>query len=182
MLAEHELLMRYGTAMLRLFAAMEGEPSQHERRPNISLRLIAEGDPPAKLITLPGWDRINKTIDRDWLSCELLTETTVETKKGPAKQWMKVLAFGFGLGHPARVATLRKNALEDLERVLGTIRSFTLDHRSVLARARDNCAICGRVLTDELSRSRGIGPECIQKAPWLVTYGNHSILEAEAIR
>jgi hypothetical protein len=32
----------------------------------------------------------------------------------------------------------------------------------VFARSHDSCCVCGRHLTDEQSRSRGIGPECIK--------------------
>jgi hypothetical protein len=52
---------------------------------------------------------------------------------------------------------------EDIARAVGTIQDFLTDHLAVLARSHDNCCVCGRALTDELSRSRGIGPECIQK-------------------
>jgi hypothetical protein len=62
------------------------------------------------------------------------------------------------------VGSMYKSAEEDARRVVGTIREFLDDSRTVLARGYDHCCICGRGLTDELSRSRGIGPECIQKA------------------
>jgi hypothetical protein len=47
------------------------------------------------------------------------------------------------------------------------MRDFLDDHRTVFARSHDNCSCCGKALTDELSRSRGIGPECIKKLDWV---------------
>jgi hypothetical protein len=62
----------FRTRMCSLFTAMLKESSQpFKRRPPISLRLICDGDPPAKLISLPGWDVTKKTVDPSWLRCEL---------------------------------------------------------------------------------------------------------------
>jgi hypothetical protein len=53
-----------------------------------------------------------------------------------------------------------------------TAREMLLDDQGeVLARSRDRCCICGRKLTDELSCSRGIGPECYRNAAHKVILG-----------
>jgi hypothetical protein len=56
-----------------------------------------------------------------------------------------------------------RSALDDAQRFIGTVREFLDNPGAVFARSHDACCICGRTLTDELSRSRGIGPECILK-------------------
>lgn len=53
---------------------------------------------------------------------------------------------------------------------LGTMEDYLRDPRAVLARSHDNCCCCGRGLTDELSMSRGIGPECIKNIGFMM-YG-----------
>ena len=42
-------------------------------------------------------------------------------------------------------------------------RSFLADPQSVIARNTDNCCCCGKALRDEVSRARGVGPECLTK-------------------
>lgn len=182
-LAGHQgLLSRFAAEMAQLFRSMEGEQVTHGRRPNISLRLIATGEPAAKLIVLPDWNPIRKVMDLDWFICELLTENIVANSEGPdtGREWRQALSFGFGQD-PPRVGSIRLEGWgEDIGRAVETIRDFIEDRRSVLARARDHCAICGRPLTDELSRGRGIGPECIQKLPWNIFIGEASLIETDS--
>lgn len=40
---------------------------------------------------------------------------------------------------------------------------FVADPQSVIARNTDNCCCCGKSLRDEVSRARGVGPECLTK-------------------
>jgi len=42
-------------------------------------------------------------------------------------------------------------------------RLFVADPQSVISRNTDNCCCCGRALRDEVSRARGVGPECLTK-------------------
>jgi hypothetical protein len=58
------------------------------------------------------------------------------------------------------------SAPRDAARVVETIHDFLDDAAAVFARSHDHCCICGRGLTDEVSRSRGIGPECVHKIQW----------------
>src|SRR5262249_43717595 len=67
-------------------------------------------------------------------------------------------------GSVPQVGTIHKTAADDARRIIQTIRDFLDDSRAVLARSSDHCCVCGRGLTDELSRSRGIGPECFKRA------------------
>jgi hypothetical protein len=149
--------------VMRIYFGKRPDGTSFKRKPNISLRLIADGAPPAKLIVLPYWSAHGKYVHHQRLAWELLVELDVKTPKGPAKNWRK---SGNGLLSPEtapRMGTIYPTAEEDARRVVATVRSFLEDAKAVLARSRDNCCICGRALTDELSRSRGIGPECIEK-------------------
>lgn len=51
--------------------------------------------------------------------------------------------------------------------MLAAIRQFNMHDITQavheLGKAAGNCAICGALLTDELSVARGVGPECIKK-------------------
>ena len=40
---------------------------------------------------------------------------------------------------------------------------FVADPQSVIARNTNNCCCCGKPLRDEVSRARGVGPECLTK-------------------
>jgi hypothetical protein len=42
-------------------------------------------------------------------------------------------------------------------------RFFVDDPQSVISRNTDNCCCCGKSLRDEVSRARGVGPECLTK-------------------
>ena len=65
---------------------------------------------------------------------------------------------------------IHPSAENDVMTVLGTMEDFLVNPRFVLARSHDNCCCCGRCLTDELSQSRGIGPECIKNIEFMM-YG-----------
>jgi hypothetical protein len=162
------------------FRAMQGDKTTHSRKPNISLRLIVAGEPVAKLIVLPGWSPYSKTLDCSYVRCELLTERDVETPKGPGKKWDEQIAVKIDDQGPS-LCSYRRSVVDDLERVVSTIGDYLNDRSAVLARAHDHCSICGRPLTDELSRSRGIGPECIVKLPSiLAVITDQSIVVPEA--
>jgi hypothetical protein len=150
------------------------------RRPNVGLRLIADGCPLAKLIVLPYWSSRRKHLDCSRLAVELLTEETRRTNTGDAaKKWQKQITLAVS-PEKAAAGLIRPSAEADAGRVVETMASFLRDHKAVLARSRDNCAICGRGLSDELSRSRGIGPECIRVAPYFEYLTSRSIIQPEA--
>jgi Family of unknown function (DUF6011) len=50
-----------------------------------------------------------------------------------------------------------------LERMVDVMRDFLIDPDAVFARSAGRCCLCQRLLKDEVSRGRGIGPECVQK-------------------
>jgi hypothetical protein len=96
---EAAVLARFASMVQELFKEMIARINRGEepgirtdttlrfkRKPNVSLRLIADGEPPAKLITMPYWSRHSGKLSCDVLTCELLTEETVQTAHGPGKR------------------------------------------------------------------------------------------------
>jgi uncharacterized protein (TIGR02996 family) len=173
-LAEHASLTEsFRVSMTALFAPLEVAARKRadgpfKRKPPISLRLIADSDRPSKLIVLPchsvrgHGDNRFVTLDCSRVMCELIN-TDPAPRTSPKRLVLKIL--------PATASTWRYfylTALDDLHRALKVIQDFVTDRHQVLARAHDHCSICGRRLTDELSRSRGIGPECIQSCSYFL--------------
>jgi hypothetical protein len=169
------ILATFRERITSLFEAMRGDKEPFKRRPNISLRLIAAGTPTAKVITLPGvrFDRAGGYLLPASHVIELMEQREVKVRGADGEQdalqfrrKLSIYSDG-GLRHlePCGLTgSLYASAVEDARRIVGTIREFLDDSRAVLARGCDHCAICGRGLTDELSRSRGIGPECIKRS------------------
>ncbi|HEY7311880.1 MAG TPA: TIGR02996 domain-containing protein [Gemmataceae bacterium] len=160
------LLESFRVSMTALFAPLELAARKRadgpfKRKPPISLRLIATGDHPSKLVVLPYHrvngrrDRRTVTLDCSRMDCELID--TAPEVASPKRITLRLLPCKAVLGRH-----FYRTAQGDLERVLDVMQDFIDDRRKVLARSHEHCCICGRSLTDELSRSRGIGPECIQ--------------------
>jgi hypothetical protein len=63
------------------------------------------------------------------------------------------------------------DAVEVLRRAVAVMDDFLADRRAVFARSHNNCCVCGRSLTDEQSRARGIGPECIKGVDFFLVLG-----------
>jgi hypothetical protein len=162
-------------------AAIEAQgKKEFERRPNISLRLVMEGQPAGKLILVPRWAKryfslfdqamsgqrrtAVHTADCTMVHCEMMVEEEKEIDGKPAARLRRLLTVNVG-GPFHGPGLMHLSALEDFQRVLATMRVFVVDYHKVLSRSRQNCCICGRKLTDELSRCRGVGPECIKSAP-----------------
>jgi hypothetical protein len=164
---EHLEIFREMRRRMEVFfraAVADREPFQW--RPPISLRLIVQGSQPAKLVIAPHLhrDRDGVYLRPETHCIELLEQVDVETKNGKAWHGERQLAIE-NTGYRRDVPTasrFSKNALADAARLVTTLRDFLTDHRTVLARSCDQCSICGKGLTDELSRARGIGPECIK--------------------
>src|SRR5262249_27279942 len=130
-----------------------------DRKPPISLRLLMAGEPRAKLAVLPKWTkRAGKGggIDPEGRTCEMLVEQRATVDGKEAVNWFTALRVIVGFPVPRNYRL--RDAAENYRRALDTMRDFAQDARAVLARSSNNCCICGRGLTDEESRARGIGP------------------------
>lgn len=111
------------------------------RRPNISLRLVANGEPLAKLVVLPVWSPYTKTLYPDRLIMELMVEREVTTRDGqPAKKWTRQVTAS--INDICETGAIRQSVLEDLRRVVATMEDFNKNKQMVLARSHDWCC-CG---------------------------------------
>jgi hypothetical protein len=126
-----------------------------DRRPVCGLTLqVVDG----KVVLRPGWDARKKWIDTRDLAGDVWLPAP-ETGQ-PHRAWSFVWANGrmgrhrFNLSQADPLATL-----------VQLLRDWRENPRAVLARSTDHCCVCGRVLTDPVSRGRGIGPECIKQFP-----------------
>jgi hypothetical protein len=155
-LAESAALEPFRVQMRAVFAPMMSRPA-YSRRPPVSLRLICGTDPPMKLIVRPAWPPLN--LDR--IHCELLQQRGTTHEGEAVRQYDLMLTLRCTPQH-REVGRMRTSAVKNVRTVITTIEAFLRDPIGMLARSHDHCCCCGRRLTDELSRARGIGPECIK--------------------
>jgi hypothetical protein len=155
------------------------------RRPNVSLRLVAEGVPAAKVVVAPAWVKDFGRLRRTGgMSFELFVEQAVKVDGADALKKQRRAALRYrpgsdgGYWHIGRV--YYSSGREDVARVLSTLRAFVEDPRALLARSHDSCCICGRLLTDGVSMARGIGPECVKFSGQLLFLSGPSLVVAEA--
>jgi hypothetical protein len=173
--SEVELLERFRQRMAAFFGqwqvAMfkENERRNPKRRPPIGLRLIAAGEPLGKVVTTPRWDPQCHHFAVWSITCELLVEEPVLVGGVEAVRRKRQITVS-GNDHCGWrwLRKFHKTGLQDTSRVVSTIRDFMEDSKAVLARSHGWCCVCGRKLTDGLSRSRGIGPECIKRSQSLL--------------
>ena len=138
------------------------KPPPYSRRPIASLRLICDTGLPAKMIVHPGWSRGTRTVCIDRIECELLQESVRICDGQPAREFDKRINLVIT---PAKrdIGMMHATGAKDVMTVLQAMEDFLENPQVVFARSHDHCCCCGKHLTDTLSRSRGIGPECIQR-------------------
>ena len=146
-----------------LFEAMLEEETEFSRGPNVSLRLPAQGTPAAWVLVRPCWDRRRKEV-RSGMTAETVFERLATSGIGCGKPLPHVeVAVELGERNPRWTLWSHQHGEMALETMTGTMAEFVEDPAVVLARSSNRCCLCGRRLTDEVSRGRGVGPECIQK-------------------
>jgi hypothetical protein len=139
-------------------------------RPNIGLRLLTP-DQAQTLAVRPGWRkgrrdgdvRIRGVLQLDRVELELLTK---------GRLTMRIILVEGQPAEPRRVVLdpeLRRHGLRSL---VAVCHGFLMDPQVVMARSSDNCVNCGKGLSDDVSRTRGIGPECIRRFNRLLDYQN----------
>jgi hypothetical protein len=164
----------------------EGRPPP-TRRPPISLQLMAAGLPAAKLSMVPHWTppcrRSGRpgVLDCERLRVEMLTEEAVrhegtDTRKFTCRAALLLLPGGKSTLRSFYRSTFR----DDLHRAVGVMTDFLADSRTVFARSHDRCCLCRRRLTDEQSRGRGVGPECIRSLDMVLFVGRENSLVVPA--
>jgi hypothetical protein len=123
-------------------------------------------NPPARLIVRPGWDDRDKAIGFSEIECSL--SVAHDTGRGEPKDRVE-LVLTLDADRPAHLSRFHdRHAVADLDRSLEAAFTFLHDPAELFRRVRSHCGICGRKLTDETSRARGVGPECIRKPRFCV--------------
>jgi len=146
-----------------LFEAMLLGKGELARRPNVSMRLPALGEPSARLLVTPGWDRRRKLV-MPFIHAEFVVERTARAGIVCNKPLPDVeLAIDILDDGPRWRRWSTASGASALDRMARTMGEFVERPDVVFARSAGRCCLCGRGLTDEASRGRGIGPECIEK-------------------
>ncbi len=124
----------------------------YNRRPNLGLRLPGES---CVIAVRPSWSWAQKRLDCDKVLVECITDDkllSITLKPGELPRYSQI--------------SLRYGDVA-LERFLQVVRTFVKEPQRVFSGGQDFCGICGRRLTDEASRTRGIGPECLVKYQYI---------------
>ena len=135
---------------------------QPKRKPVWALRLLGEGGESA--IFKPDWIKRKRTIADDVLCVEYWE------KRACADDWrVPYHKCSFELkrvDYPRSVHPKTWSLTRD--KVKQILLDFANDPMGTMARSRESCCICGKRLTDEKSRVRGIGPECLKTCRFFV--------------
>jgi hypothetical protein len=152
------------------------------RRPPLGLRILALGEPAARVALYPHW--LNNHGLMELVRGKVHVEFLVMTLRYSGKLVpVKRLGFALGNGEPRIDRYYPKSISEDLGRMLEAVVAFVSDPLAAFRRSSNHCCICGKPLTDGTSRSRGIGPECLSKTTFFRGSEEHwdAQLEAESV-
>jgi hypothetical protein len=155
-----QVLERLRQSAAGFFAVqLEGE-TVFTRRPPVSLTLPLGGTPPARLALVPQGRR-NRWAKTTTLNTEFVCGELVVDYPCTESRCASRVELGLSLT-PGQLWLTRCCARsgEAAARVVEVAEEFFADPASVFSRSEYCCCICGRALIDEVSRSRGIGPEC----------------------
>jgi hypothetical protein len=156
--AEARLRLESFRRVLAAYFGRVTEGREYKRRPNVSILLHAPGEPPARLAALPSWDRRSKRFNAGEIDLEMLVE-----RSHYMNPWHPVLCLTLAERGP-RVTRESLSEEEDFRaRMLRLVDSFLADPAAVITQRAAWCGFCGRALTDEQSRARGVGPECLRR-------------------
>jgi hypothetical protein len=149
----HEML----TTFFKAKASEKGD--QLLRRPPIAVRLL-DGDEHVYTIR-PGWTKPCRTyLTHEQVygrfSYESLFVDAIHQCHG------KCAKFTFDDTSIRMTSWYRSRYFEAVENFAQTAKDFVLFPWQVFSRSKDRCCICHKRLTDEISRGRGIGPECLR--------------------
>ncbi|MGI6417258.1 MAG: DUF6011 domain-containing protein [Thermoguttaceae bacterium] len=141
------------------------------RRPQIGFRIVrTEGGVTSGVAVRPSWNRWRKSLDTSVVEIEVLSETAVKVPEGKGVQLRRELEVC--CKPPHGFCELRRwshrGGCDAAQRLVQTIAAYLSDPKSTLANPSENCNLCGRALTDDVSRLRGFGPECVRAIGMLV--------------
>ncbi len=145
----------------------------YSRRPPLGFKLVCGGFPHARIAIRPAWSSWRKEVIPTTVEIELLVEIHASEAArteliGGDPQYAdvklstveSVLGFNLTPGRIKRHKIYFIHAVDGVKRMIDTINQFVVCPEEVFARSSDHCCICGRALSDDVSRTRGIGPEC----------------------
>lgn len=150
-------------------AASEGKT--YSRRPSLALRLPHED---FVIVVKPTTSHEGSIVRVDQRG--ILIECLRKFDNRKSVKWLTLLVT-----HDVRKLRWMCNEILGIEAATALIEMaamFVVDPFVVIEKNKDNCCCCGKGLVDEISRARGIGPECLQRigAAFGTTIGNkHSI-------
>jgi hypothetical protein len=130
----------------------------YQRRPSLAIRLAIPGDPPARLIMAPGWNRREHFL----MSYSPMLSLSV-ARPGEDNELQRHVHLAVRYGGWGWVASrwqIGPSSDADFDRLLAGVQQFVATPWGAFCQSASRCCICWKVLKDELSRARGIGPEC----------------------
>jgi hypothetical protein len=154
----------------------------YPRRPPIAVRLPYND---FIFVVKPCTRRRGKevTVDDRGILIEVLRRQ-YDSKIGPvSRKGIKIVIEG-----EARFSSRWKDEGKNIEEVRALVElaeQFHLDPLTVMRRNADRCCCCGKVLIDEVSRCRGIGPECLKHVSamsWAVSQTEETISKKKELK
>lgn len=161
--------------LFRLQAERKGQ--SFNRKPPIGIRFQVGSN--AMAVCAPRFNYQSKAVLCDSQVLELITQQTVERDGDKFYRPTKRLAFRLSLQGPSLARWFRSTVADDALTLLTGLKRF-MESPAAQLEGRTHCAICGRILNDGHSKSRGVGPECIEVVSRWPFYSNHSALPETA--
>jgi hypothetical protein len=159
----------------------ESGDSPLTRRPPWSMRLPVLGEPPAHLVCRPRFTSPRKRTGQpgqmhpEEVEVELMVSRARLRSDGKETAGWELRAL-LSPGKATYSGGSVRFGAEGIERASAAVSAFVTDPVQAMALSANHCCLCGRALTDERSRSRGVGPECVRFLNHLVqTYSYRAV-------
>jgi hypothetical protein len=161
----NDLLALFYERCVGFFEERTDECQGRKRQPSYALRLIMPGEPFARMVIKAEWVRRERRLDSGTLSVDVIWNYDGDPRFLDLARTLRLYLHrdGFRL----RYWRFDDPGVQSAQRLLATVRGFLDEPEKVFGLSQDNCCCCGKALTDEHSRSRGIGPDCLKKSEWL---------------
>lgn len=171
-----ELLERFRVTCSELFELqVDRKEKPFSRKPPIGLRFRLASD--KLLVCSPNFHYASKQVLCGSQTVELIRQERKECAGKEMFRPVKQMIIGLTEERIRLQRWFRSSLADDSLLVLTGIERF-IQSPCDLLQDMSHCAICGRALTDGLSRSRGVGPECIEVVTRWPLYSNRSVIAA----
>jgi hypothetical protein len=172
---EHrQLLDTFRTACAQLFELQEAAKQKpFLRKPGICLRFRVG---PNELATCsPSFNYTRKEVQCWKQVLELIQQEQVERDGKPYFRPIKRLKVSLTEQGTVLMQWYRNRLADDVRLLMAGVEGFLRSPEQQLE-GMPHCSICGRKLTDGQSKSRGVGPECIELVSRWPLYSSRSVL------